>query len=72
MNSVESLPFFYNYFDAIYSHMFHNMGFTDDELESLFKETNRVLKNNGLPSFSVRNEQEQNNRISLRMTPYKR
>ena len=58
INAVECLPFFDNYFDAIYSHMFYNMGFTDDELGSLFKETNRVLKNNGLSSFSVRNDKD--------------
>jgi ubiquinone/menaquinone biosynthesis C-methylase UbiE len=58
VNAVEGVPFFDNYFDAVYSHMFYNMGFTDDELESLFKETNRVLKNNGLLSFSVRNDKD--------------
>ena len=44
INSVEGLPFFDNYFDAIYSHMFYNMGFTDYELESLFKETSPCLR----------------------------
>src|SRR5687768_1108525 len=53
VNAVEGMPFFDNYFDAIYSHMFYNMGFTDYELESLFKETNLILKNNNLLSFSV-------------------
>ena len=38
--------------------MFYNMGFTDDKLESLFKETNRVLKNNSFLSFSVRNDKD--------------
>ena len=32
------------------------MGFTDYELKFLFSESNRVLKNNGLLSFSVRND----------------
>jgi 2-polyprenyl-3-methyl-5-hydroxy-6-metoxy-1,4-benzoquinol methylase len=44
INSVEGLPFFDNYFDAIYSHMFYNMGFTDYELEPLFKETSPFLR----------------------------
>ena len=38
--------------------MFYNMGFTDDELKFLFSESNRVLKNNGLLSFSVRNNKD--------------
>ena len=44
INSVEGLPFFDNYFDAIYSHMFYNMGFTAYELEPLFKETSPFLR----------------------------
>ena len=36
INAVESLPFPNDYFDAIYSHMFYNMGFSDDGLEFLF------------------------------------
>jgi SAM-dependent methyltransferase len=58
INVVEGLPFFNNYFDAIYSHMFYNMGFTDNELKFLFKESKRVLKNSGLLSFSVRNDKD--------------
>ena len=44
INSVEGLPFFHNYFDAIYSHMFYNMGFTDYQLEPLFNETSPFLR----------------------------
>ena len=58
INAGEGLPFPDNYFDAIYSHMFYNMGFFDDELKFLISETNRVLKNNGLLSFSVRNDHD--------------
>ena len=41
INSVEGLPFFDNYFDAIYSHMFYNMGFTDYELEPYLRKQAR-------------------------------
>jgi SAM-dependent methyltransferase len=52
------LPFGNSYFDAIYSHMFYNMSLTDEELKSLFKESSRVLKNNGLLYFSVRSDND--------------
>jgi SAM-dependent methyltransferase len=54
----QSLPYDSSYFDAVYSHMFYNMRFTDEELRSLFKESNRVLKNNGLLYFSVRSDKD--------------
>jgi SAM-dependent methyltransferase len=54
----QSLPYYSSYFDAVYSHMFYNMRFTDEELRSLFKESNRVLKNNGLLYFSVRSDKD--------------
>lgn len=57
-NAVEGLPFHNNHFDAIYSHMFYNMDFSDDELKILFIETKRVLKNKGLLSFSVRSDKD--------------
>ena len=38
--------------------MFYNMRFTDEELEFLFKESNRVLKINGLLYFSVRSDKD--------------
>ena len=47
-----------SHFDAIYSHMFYNMHFTDEELNFLFKESSRVLKNNGLLYFSVRSDKD--------------
>ena len=54
----QALPFDISYFDAIYSHMFYNMRFTDEELSFLFTETRRVLKNNGLLYFSVRSDKD--------------
>ena len=38
--------------------MFYNMGFSDDELKFLFDESDRVIKTNGLLSFSVRNDKD--------------
>lgn len=54
----ETLPYDSSYFDAVYSHMFYNMRFIDEELGFLFKETNRVLKINGLLYFSVRSDKD--------------
>jgi SAM-dependent methyltransferase len=54
----KALPFDTNYFDAVYSHMFYNMRFTDKELIYLFKESSRVLKNSGLLYFSVRSDKD--------------
>lgn len=58
IDAVEGLPFYNNHFDVVYSHMFYNMGFSDDELNFLFNESKRILKNKGLLSFSVRNEKD--------------
>lgn len=57
-NSSKGIPFDNSYFDAVYSHMFFNMGFTDDQLKYLFVEVNRVLKNGGLNLFSVRSDND--------------
>jgi SAM-dependent methyltransferase len=54
----QELPFDSSRFDAIYSHMFYNMRFTNEELKFLFKESSRVLKNNGLLYFSVRSDKD--------------
>ena len=54
----QTLPYDTSYFDAVYSHMFYNMRCTDEELRFLFKESNRVLKNNGLLYFSVRSDKD--------------
>ena len=53
-----AIPFDNSYFDAIYSHMFFNMRFTDDQLKYLFVEVNRVLKDGGLNLFSVRSDND--------------
>jgi SAM-dependent methyltransferase len=58
IDAIQGLPFPNSYFDAVYSHMFYNMGFNDDKLKFLFSESKRVLKNNGLLSFSVRNDKD--------------
>jgi SAM-dependent methyltransferase len=54
----QTLPFDSTHFDAVYSHMFYNMRFIDEELKFLFKESSRVLKNNGLLYFSVRSDKD--------------
>ena len=43
INAVEGLPFHKNHFDAIYSHMFYNMDFSDDELKEYLQEVLRDL-----------------------------
>jgi SAM-dependent methyltransferase len=57
-DASQGIPFAKKYFDAVYSHMFYNMRFTDVELSFLFKESSRVLKNNGLLYFSVRSDND--------------
>jgi len=57
-DASQGIPFDKKYFDAVYSHMFYNMRFTDVELSFLFKESSRVLKNNGLLYFSVRSDND--------------
>jgi len=54
----QGLPFEDNNFDAVYSHMFYNMNFTNEELQFLFQESFRVLKTNGLLYFSVRSDND--------------
>ena len=45
INALKGLPFHNNHFDAVYSHMFYNMVFTDYELKFLFSESIHILKN---------------------------
>ena len=52
------LPFENGVFDVVYSHMFFSMRFKFDELKFIFQEIRRVLKNNGLHFFSVRNHHD--------------
>ena len=54
----EGMPFDNSYFDAVYSHMFFNIRFTDDQLKYFFVEVNRVLKDGGLNLFSVRSDND--------------
>ena len=54
----QGIPFDNKYFDTVYSHMFYNMRFTDEELRFLFEESSRVLKNSGLLYFSVRSDKD--------------
>ena len=54
----QGIPFSSNFFDAVYAHMFFNMGLTDDVLKLLFMECNRVLKNKGMLYFSVRSDKD--------------
>jgi SAM-dependent methyltransferase len=53
-----ALPFPNNYFDAVYSHMFLNMKFSQDELGFIISEIRRVLKDGGFNFFSVRNNHD--------------
>src|SRR5437016_4008820 len=52
------LPFPDGYFDAMYSHMFHNMCFSLEELHFIFSEIRRVLKPKGLNFSSVINHND--------------
>jgi ubiquinone/menaquinone biosynthesis C-methylase UbiE len=44
--------------DAIYSHMFFNMEFLEEEIFAIFQECLRVLRPGGLNIFSVRSEHD--------------
>jgi hypothetical protein len=44
ITEVEGLLFHNSHFDAIYSNIFYNMSFNDNELKFLFNESNRVLR----------------------------
>jgi SAM-dependent methyltransferase len=57
-NPSEGILFYNSYFDAIYSHLFFNMRFTDEQLKYLLVEVNRVLKVGGLNLFSVRSDND--------------
>ena len=57
-DAKKPLPFDNGSFDAVYSHMFFSMKFTLDELLFVFREIRRVLKNDGLHFFSVRNHSD--------------
>ena len=57
-DAKQGLPFDNDYFEVVYSHMFFNMGFKYQDLQDLFKEVNRTLKNNGFHCFSVRSDSD--------------
>lgn len=55
----KGLPYKDQEFDAVYSHMFFTMHFTNAELKFLFSEVRRILKPNGFHFFSVRSDKDQ-------------
>lgn len=57
-DAKKPLPFAEDMFDAVYSHMFFSMGMKMEELQFVFGEARRVLKDNGLHFFSVRNRND--------------
>jgi SAM-dependent methyltransferase len=54
----QPLPFPEWTFDAIYSHMFFTMEFSEEELAFMLKECLRVLRPHGLNLYSVRNDHD--------------
>ncbi len=52
------LPFRDGRFDACYSHMLYNMALTTAQMESLARETRRVLKPGGLNVYTARNTED--------------
>ena len=58
-DAKKGLPYKDKEFDAVYSHMFFSMHFTNQELKFLFSEARRVLKSNGFHFFSVRSNNDQ-------------
>ena len=52
------LPFPDVSFDAIYSHMFFTMEFSEEEISSMLADCRRVLKPGGLNIYSVRNDHD--------------
>lgn len=57
-DAKKPLPFDDGIFDVVYSHMFFSMRFNLNELLSVFREIQRVLRNNGFHFFSVRNHND--------------
>ncbi|MBI0584542.1 MAG: class I SAM-dependent methyltransferase [Methanomassiliicoccus sp.] len=54
----QPLPFPDDYFDAIYSHMFFTMEFSEDEVAAILCDCLRVLRPGGLNIYSVRNDHD--------------
>jgi len=53
-----SLPFPDSSFDAVYSHMFFTMEFSEAEVAYMLEECRRVLRPGGLNIYSVRNDHD--------------
>jgi SAM-dependent methyltransferase len=54
----DPLPFKDSSFDAIYSHMFFTMEFSEEEVARMLKDCMRVLRPGGLNIYSVRNDHD--------------
>lgn len=54
----EPLPFPDASFDAVYSHMFFTMEFSEEEVSRMLDDCRRVLKPGGLNIYSVRNDHD--------------
>ncbi|MCE5296634.1 MAG: class I SAM-dependent methyltransferase [Euryarchaeota archaeon] len=54
----DPLPFPDDSFDAIYSHMFFTMEFTEEEVAKMLAECQRVLRPGGINIYSVRNDHD--------------
>ena len=54
----QPLPFPDASFDAVYSHMFFTMEFSEEEVSAMLGECNRVLRPGGLNLYSVRNDHD--------------
>lgn len=54
----DPLPFPDASFDAVYSHMFFTMEFSEAEIASMLQECRRVLRPGGLNVYSVRNDHD--------------
>jgi ubiquinone/menaquinone biosynthesis C-methylase UbiE len=59
LDARQGLPFSDASFDAVYSHMFFTMEFTESEVATLMAECYRVLRPGGLNVYSVRNFNDQ-------------
>jgi SAM-dependent methyltransferase len=54
----DPLPFPEASFDAVYSHMFFTMEFSEEQIIKMLEECRRVLKPGGLNIYSVRNDHD--------------
>lgn len=54
----QPLPFPDASFDAVYSHMFFTMEFSEEEVAQILKDCRRILRPGGLNIYSVRNDHD--------------